>query len=107
MTRDEIFAQQRLERGFDDSDTWSLDYTLACWLLPRLKRFREVTPAVPSSLPNMEAWQEILEKIEFSLQCTIDDLKPLGQQKLVPLDQHPRWAEGYKLLGEWMMALWW
>ena len=27
---------QRLTRGWDDSDTWSLDYTLYQWLLPIL-----------------------------------------------------------------------
>jgi len=36
------YSKQRVERGFDDSETWSLSGTLANFLLPRLKRFNEV-----------------------------------------------------------------
>jgi hypothetical protein len=32
--------KQRLERGFDDSETWSLRDTIANFTLPRLKRYR-------------------------------------------------------------------
>ena len=37
------FLKQRLERGFDDSETWSLSDTVGLFTLPRLKRFKEVT----------------------------------------------------------------
>lgn len=30
------FAKQRKERGFDDSETWSLDYTIYCYILDYL-----------------------------------------------------------------------
>ena len=35
----EQFKQQRLERGFDESETWSLDFTIACFIVPRLEEF--------------------------------------------------------------------
>lgn len=37
------FIKQRLERGFDDSETWSLRDTIALFILPRLKRYQEIT----------------------------------------------------------------
>jgi hypothetical protein len=41
--RDEEFSKQRIERGFDDSETWSLDGTFAAFMLPRLIRFQSIT----------------------------------------------------------------
>lgn len=40
--RETAYKKQRIERGFDDSETWSLSGTLANFLLPRLIRFNEV-----------------------------------------------------------------
>jgi len=37
----DFFIQRRI-RGFDDSETWSLDYSLACLILPRLQRYRNI-----------------------------------------------------------------
>lgn len=36
------FLWQRWTRGFDDSETWSLDSTISYFILPRLKRFKEI-----------------------------------------------------------------
>ena len=36
------FRKQRLERGFDDSETWSLRDTVAEFIIPRLKRYEEI-----------------------------------------------------------------
>jgi hypothetical protein len=40
--REEYFINQRLERGFDDSETWSLRDTIALFIIPRLKRYQEI-----------------------------------------------------------------
>lgn len=40
--REEQFRKQRMERGFDDSETWSLDYTVASFIIPRLERYQEL-----------------------------------------------------------------
>jgi hypothetical protein len=44
--RDNKFAKQRKKRGFDDSETWSLNYTIARFIIPRLKRYLEIAPKV-------------------------------------------------------------
>lgn len=33
---------QRRTRGWDDSEIWSLDYTFAEWILPRLTKLRDI-----------------------------------------------------------------
>lgn len=40
--RDEMWANQRKEYGFDERETWSLDTTFIYWLYERLKMFNEV-----------------------------------------------------------------
>lgn len=40
--REPEFIKQRLERGFDDSETWSLRDTIANFIIPRLKRYQEI-----------------------------------------------------------------
>lgn len=37
---------QRRIRGWDDTEIWSLDYTLAKWIIPRLERFKEIHPSI-------------------------------------------------------------
>ena len=56
------YQQQRLERGFDDSELWSLNGTITSFILPRLKRFKEITCDYPSDLSEKE-WNNILEKM--------------------------------------------
>lgn len=40
--REQQFSQQRLERGFDDSETWGLYSSIAKFILPRLRCFQEI-----------------------------------------------------------------
>lgn len=62
-----LYLWQRLTRGFDDSITWDLRYELARWLLPRLKRFKEIHHGYPSELTE-EAWENILKKMILALE---------------------------------------
>lgn len=57
----EKYKQQRIERGFDDSETWSLDTTIIKFILPRLKRFKEIPCGYPSYLNSEEEWDKILQ----------------------------------------------
>lgn len=44
--REEDYKQQRVERGFDDSETWSLDMTIARFIIPRLERYIEISKEI-------------------------------------------------------------
>lgn len=60
--RQKKWKKQRKERGFDDTELWSLDCTIISFILPRLKTFRKKLCSHPAYI-TMEAWDEILDKI--------------------------------------------
>lgn len=57
----EKYKQQRFENGFDDTETWHIDHTLALFIIPRLKRFIEVN----NGIPNGETVESYNEKLNF------------------------------------------
>lgn len=48
--REKNFSKQRIERGFDDSETWSLDSTITSFILPRLKDSKKLRLDFPLNL---------------------------------------------------------
>lgn len=59
------FLKQRMKYGFDQSDTLNLSYTIAEFILPRLKMFRDVTVGYPAGqkISGIEEWKETLDKM--------------------------------------------
>ena len=84
--------------GISVYDTFSLDASLARWLLPRIRLFRKVNQGHPADLTK-EEWDEILVKIEWSLESTIAVV--IHGQFGSP------WQSGNDLLGKHMNSLWW
>ena len=56
-----VHQKQRFERGFDDTETWHMDRTMALFIIPRLKRFMEVN----NGIPNGETQESYDEKIRY------------------------------------------
>ena len=50
--RQDHFKKQREDNGFDDTETWHLDKTVALFLIPRLERFIQVNNGFPTHLKN-------------------------------------------------------
>lgn len=60
--RQKRWAKQRRELGFDETELWNLDCTIAKFLVPRLKAFRKSHAGIPGALENEpERWNEILD----------------------------------------------
>ncbi len=57
----EMYKQQRFENGFDDTETWHIDRTMALFIIPRLKRFIEVNNGIPTG----ETVESYDEKLNF------------------------------------------
>lgn len=55
------YFKQRIENGFDDTETWHIDRTMALFLIPRLKRFIEVN----NGIANGETQESYDEKLRF------------------------------------------
>lgn len=81
----EEYKQQRLEQGFDNSELWNLDSTIARFIAPRIKEFGKHTVGVPGKIywkytgkdyiDNEEAnklaqdeWDEILDEIIWTFE---------------------------------------
>jgi hypothetical protein len=56
------FFFQRMTRGWDDSELWSLDYSLARLISPRLQLFARNTKSFPGNMTEQE-WSIILNKM--------------------------------------------
>lgn len=99
IRRSLLFWWQRQTRGWDDSDTWSLDYTLAGIIAPRLRRLREIIGGkeAPGDMDFAE-WDVILSKMVAAFEWWADD--PFI--KVEP----PEVKEGLALFAEHYGGLW-
>lgn len=91
---------QRRTRGWDDSDTWSLDAIVADFMLPRLRRLRKITIAHPHGL-TPEQWDEVLGEIDWFLEQ--HSSARCGDM----VDDGERYKKAGALFGEYFGALWW
>lgn len=96
------WRQQRKERGFDDTELWNLDRSIARWLLPRLKAFRQDTEGYPARLESVKAWEDILDKMILGL-----DLFVSKDAIMFSKEESDKVDEAMRLLAEYFMDLWW
>lgn len=98
------FLWQRLTRGWDDSDTWSLDYQIAKFTLPRLKRFKEITNGYPADSAEVE-WSAIIDKMIFAMELIVkSDGGSFLDETREDID---KMHEGLELFGTYFRNLWW
>ena len=66
--RNQKWEKEREECGFDERETWNLDFTFFCWLYERLKKYKEVSPVdltckiikVNNEEKNLEEWVNLM-----------------------------------------------
>lgn len=98
-----IKSNERLKKdlkknGFDESECWNLDSTIAQFTLPRLKYFRENTNSYPGTM-EFEEWLVTIDKMIVSLEYIVDE------------DTHPdipfeEVQKGLELFGKYLYHLW-
>lgn len=91
------YKKQRLERGFDNSETWSLDSTISKFIEPRLRVFREIHGGYPGNMTEDE-WDEILYKMIRAFEYINKDETYEHQDEV---------KEGLDLFREHFFGLWW
>ncbi len=65
--------QQQLKDGFNDSQLWDFDFSIAKSLLPKmLARFKDITHSHPMDLTEQE-WDDILTKLIWYLDNVVND----------------------------------
>ena len=81
-----------------DCEWWSLYYTIALFVLPRLIKYRENLMGYPGSLNNTEEWEEILDKMIYSFDFIVrDEKEALDETK----EDSAKIEEGLNLFGKW------
>lgn len=91
--REKKFLKQRLERGFDDSETWSLDCTIASFLIPRLERLMEISDS------DKEIRDSILKSMKLIVRNHGDRDWTEKEEKIV--------FKGIRNLSKYFLKLWW
>lgn len=97
------YKKQRETRGFDETECWNLDTTIAKFILPRLKCLKEIKHGYPYDLSE-EQWDEILDKmiLAFDLQ-----LKEGSTMKLEEMEANTKIQdEGLELFAKYYHDLW-
>ena len=99
-----IESNKRLKKdlkknGFDRSECWNLDSTIAQFTLPRLKYFRNYTIGFPSDFKNIEQWRETIDKMILSLEYIVED----DYTSDVPFEEVQK---GLELFGKYLYHLW-
>ena len=92
--RKKTYKEQRLERGFDDTELWNLDSTILKFVLPRLKRFKECTCGYPGNFSSQEEWLECIQKMIDSIEGILGD-------------EYNADYEGFELFKKYFFNLWW
>jgi hypothetical protein len=95
--------RQRIRRGFDDTELWSLYTTIGRFILPRLKAFREGLCGHPAVLKSEDQWREILDKMIFSFDYVVRE----DEEFEVREDEYyNRVQEGLDLFSKYFFNLW-
>ena len=89
------WKKQRKKRGFDDTETWSLDVTICKYLVPRLKRFRKI------------AVRKISKKQKTALDRMIKGFDIAKKDGIVGDKKVAAVRRAFKLLGKNHEWLWW
>lgn len=94
---------QRRTRGFDDTELWDLDDTIARFVLPRLKAFRNYTKGYPQDFSSFEEWQAAIDKM-----IRAHEIKILEQEMFIDDNEKlvKEMKEGYNLYFEYHSHLW-
>lgn len=95
------FWWQRRTRGWDDSELWNLDHSLAKLIAPRLRRFTKATGGHPCDSTE-EQWQADLEAMTAAFEWVASD----GVWDIQTAEEHVRVQRGLDLFAKNFRSLW-
>ena len=98
--REVDFKKQRLERGFGDSETWSLRDTMANFIIPRLKRYQEIANDF------LKRDEELVNDIDCFLKAMELAARDNGSC-IFTKEEKKQLSEGLDKFPKIFMSLWW
>lgn len=93
---------QRRTRGWDDTETWNLDHTIAKFIVPRLRKLKELNNGYPPTLTPQE-WDEILDSMIWTFSQVIED----GIYWSYSEDDWKKFQNGLDNFSKYYRDLWW
>ncbi len=96
---------QKLTRGYSDEELWNLDATIAEWIVPRLKTFKEKNCGYPIGVSSKEEWDEELETMIQAFEYYLQDPFSVNAEERERQDKII--AKGFELFGKRIRNLWW
>ena len=97
--RQKKWKKQRKVRGFDDTELYDLDVTMASFILPRLRRFKKVSITYPCETP--EEWDAKLDLMISAFSHICDRSFDISGKRDAEVEK------GLKVFAEYFRALWW
>ena len=98
----EMYKQQRFENGFDDTETWHMDRTIALFIIPRLKKFIEVN----NGIPNGETIESYNQKLNFIISAFENYYATNKYYESVDDNERKQLTDDVKLAVEYLSKLW-
>jgi hypothetical protein len=98
-SRESRFKKQRIKRGFDDSETWSLTDSIINFSLPRLKRYRKI---IDKSISNKE-YKKQVDRVIVSFKL----LSRNNGSRLFTEKEKKKVLKGLKEFNSIFLDLWW
>jgi hypothetical protein len=98
----EKHRQRRFEYGFDDTETWHMDRTMALFIIPRLKRFIEVN----NGIANGETEESYYEKLRFIIQAFENYYATDKYFNSVDIEERKKLTDDVRLAVEYLSKLW-
>jgi len=111
--RQKLWKRQREKRGFDNTELWNLNATIAKFLAPRLKEFKKCSAySIPNNfddrLPIKERrklWEEVLQEMIDGFEIIADEKKHYDFQ-IYNKEYRNKEERAIKLLFEYYFSLW-
>ena len=101
-TEKEKYKQQRFENGFDDTETWHMDRTIALFIIPRLKKFIEINNGIPIG----ETVESYNEKLRFIISAFENYYATNKYYESVDDNERKQLTDDVKLAVEYLSKLW-
>ena len=98
----EMYKQQRFENGFDDTETWHMDRTIALFIIPRLKKFIQVN----NGIPNGETIESYNQKLNFIISAFENYYATNKYYESVDDNERKQLTDDVKIAVEYLSKLW-
>ena len=86
-----------------DSELYNLDSTICAFIIPKLKKFKEVTKSYPPQVGSFENWQDTIDKMIYWMEMYLDDDNRYNRTE----EEKTKMEEGKKLFFDYFENLWW